>query len=97
MSTAPCSGVSRPRIMTIPSASGYTCRARPFVAPALLTRLGHLVHPAPAANDPLDLVGAAGPADREQPLLRLGRRYARQRPNLGVRELAAGERIGDPR
>ena len=40
------------------------------------------------------MVSRAGAADREQPLLGLGRGHARQGPDLGVGELAAGEGLG---
>jgi hypothetical protein len=34
------------------------------------------IHPAPATDDPLDVLGGARPADREQPLLGLRRGHA---------------------
>jgi len=61
------------------------------VAPRRLPRFGLSIDPAPAAHDALDVLGGAGPADREQPLLGLRRGDARERPNLGVRQLAASE------
>jgi len=62
--------------------------------PGGLAGLRLTVHPPPAADDPLDMVSGAGAAHREQPLLGLGRGHARQGPNLGVGELAAGEGLG---
>ncbi len=52
------------------------------------------VHSPPAADDPLDVVSRAGAAHRQQPLLGFGRGHARQGPDLGVGELAAGEGLG---
>jgi len=66
------------------------------VLPGSLPGLGLPVHPAPAADDPLDMVSRAGAADREQPRLGLGRGHAGQGPDLGVGELAAGEGLGQP-
>ena len=66
------------------------------VAPRALAGLGQPVHPSPPANDPLDVRRGAGPPDRQQPLLGLGRGHAGQRPDLGVRELTARERLGQP-
>ena len=67
------------------------------VPPLGLTRLGDAIHSPPAANDPLDVGGGAGPPDREQCFLGLGRRHPRQRPDLRIRQLTAGERLGEPR
>ena len=61
-----------------------------------LTRLGESVNAPPAADDALDVVGGAGLADSEQSLFGLGRGDAGQCPHLGVGELSAGERVGEP-
>ncbi len=63
--------------------------------PGSLAGLGLPVHLPPAAHDALDVLGRAGAADRQQPLLRLGCGDAGQRPDLGVRELTAAERLGE--
>jgi len=47
-------------------------------------------------HDPLDVVRRTGAPHRQQPLLRLRRRHTGQRADLGVRELAACERRGEP-
>jgi hypothetical protein len=54
------------------------------------------IHPTPATDDSLDVLGGAGPADREQLFFRLGRGDASQRPDFRVRELAARERLRQP-
>jgi len=56
-----------------------------------LARLGVAIHPPPAAHDALDVLRSAGAPDAQQPLLGLRRRDASERPDLGVRELAARE------
>jgi len=61
-----------------------------------LTGLGQSVDTPPATDDALDVTGGAGPAHREQPLLDLGRGHAGQRPHLGVGQLSASERGGQP-
>jgi len=43
------------------------------------------------------LAGGAGPTDGQETLFRFRRGHARQRPHLGVRELAAGEGLGQER
>ena len=58
-----------------------------------LPSLGLGVHPAPAADDPLDMLGRAGAPDREQPRLGLRGRHAGELAHLGVRQLAPGERL----
>ena len=55
------------------------------------------IHPAPAADDALDVLGGAGPANGEESFFRLDRRNTRQRPDLGVRQLTACERLRQPR
>ncbi len=55
------------------------------------------VHPTPAADDALDVLGGARARHREQALFGLGRGDARHRPHLGVRDLAARERLGQAR
>ena len=55
------------------------------------------IHPAPAADDTLDVLGGAGPANGEESFFRLDRRDTRQRPDLGVRQLTACERLRQPR
>ena len=54
---------------------------------------GVAVHPAPSADDALDVLGGAGATDTEQPLFGLRCRHAAQRPHLGVRQLPARERL----
>src|SRR6266513_6342718 len=56
-----------------------------------LARLGVAVYPAPAAHDALDVLRSAGTSDAQQALFGLRRRDAGERPDLGVRELAARE------
>jgi len=68
-----------------------------LVAVGLLTRFCDLVDPTPASDDPFDLTRAAGFAEREQPLLRLGRGDTGQRPDLGIGQLAPGECLSEPR
>ncbi len=65
--------------------------------PLGLASLGLTIHTTPAANDPLDVSGGAGPTHRQQPLFGLGSGHAGQRPHLGVRELPAGESPGQQR
>src|SRR5439155_26838457 len=55
------------------------------------------IDPAPAADDALDVLGGPGSADRERPLFGLWSRHTRQRADLRVRELTAGERLRQPR
>ncbi len=65
--------------------------------PGRLSGLGLPVHLPPAAHDALDVLGGAGPAHRQQPLLRLGGRDAGQGADLGVGEFTAGEGLGQQR
>jgi len=65
--------------------------------PRRLLRFRLAVHSPPAADDELDVLGGAGAADREQALLGLRRRDARQCTDLGVRQLAAGEGLRQAR
>jgi hypothetical protein len=67
------------------------------VAPDGIAGLGLPVHPSPAANDPLDVLGRAALGHRQQPLLRFRSRDAGHRAYLGVRDIGAGERLGQPR
>ncbi len=66
------------------------------VAPRCLLRFRLAVHPAPAADDALDVLGGTGPAGCEQSLFGLRRRDAGQRSNFRVRELAARQRLRQP-
>ena len=61
-----------------------------------LPGLGLGVHPAPAAHDPLDVLGGAGAADRQQPLLGFRGGHARELPDLGVGQLTAGQGLRQP-
>ena len=61
------------------------------VAPSALPSFGDAVHPAPATDDALDVLGGPGASDREQALLGLWTCHARQRPDFRVRQLATGE------
>jgi hypothetical protein len=67
------------------------------VSPGALFCFCVVVHSPPAADDHLDVLGGAGPAHREQPLFGLGRRHTRECPHLGIGQLTAGERPGQPR
>src|SRR5262245_10791421 len=58
---------------------------------------GDPIHSSPIANDALDVVCRQSPADLEEPLLGVRSRHASQRADLGVRELAASERLGQQR
>ena len=62
-----------------------------------LGSFGVAVHPAPSADDALDVLGGAGPADGEESLLGVRSRDTGQRAHLRVRQLAAGKRLGQPR
>jgi hypothetical protein len=53
-----------------------------------LPLLGLAVHAAPAADDPFDMLGRASAADRQQPLLCLGRGDTRKLADLGVGQLS---------
>src|SRR5258708_27909682 len=66
------------------------------VAPRCLLRFRLAVHPAPAADDALDVLGGTGPAGCEQSLFGLRRRDAGQRSNFRVPELAARPRLRQP-
>ena len=71
--TAPTSGVSRPRMTTIPSSSTQVCSSRPLVPLPVGIRLGLPVHPLPGPGEPLDLGGRGAAGAVEQPGL-VGRR-----------------------
>jgi hypothetical protein len=60
-----------------------------------LASFGVAVHPAPPADDALDVLGGADLADGEETLFGLGSGDAGQRADLRVRQLAAGERLGE--
>ncbi len=62
-----------------------------------LARFGSPVHAPPAPHDPLDVVGRAGAAHRQQTVLGLGCGDTGQGADLGVRELTARERLGQAR
>ena len=57
-----------------------------------LAYLGDAVNTSPAADDPLHLASAAGPTDREQAVLSVCGRDARQRADLSVGQLPTIER-----
>jgi hypothetical protein len=61
-----------------------------------LARLGLRVDLAPAAHDALDVLCSTGTPHRQQPLLGLGRGHAGECAHLGIGELAAAERLGEP-
>ena len=65
--------------------------------PGRLVPLRLAIHAAPAADDTLDVLGGAGAPDGQQALFSLRRRHPRERADLGVRELAVRERLGQPR
>jgi hypothetical protein len=67
------------------------------VPPRCLLGFRLAIHPAPATDDALDMLRGAGPANREQSFFSFGRRNARQRPDLRVRQLTARERLRQPR
>ena len=67
------------------------------VLPGRLVLLCLAIHAAPATDDALDMLGGAGAADGQQALLGLRRRHPRERADLGIRELAVSERLGQPR
>jgi hypothetical protein len=62
-----------------------------------LASLGVPIHPSPAADDPLDVLGRAVQRHRQQPRFRLWRCHASDGSHFRVGELAAGERRGQPR
>jgi hypothetical protein len=59
-----------------------------------LAGLGLAIHPAPAADDALDVRGGAGAPDAQEAFFRLGRGYAGECADLGVGKLAACESLG---
>src|SRR5207244_1324014 len=56
-----------------------------------LTVLGGAIDMAPAADQPLDVSGGAGLAERQQSVLGLRRRDTREGADLGVGQLAVSE------
>jgi len=67
------------------------------VLPGSVAGLGLAIHMAPAPHDPLDMLGGAGAADRQQPLLGVRRRHPGERADLGVGQLAPREGVRQPR
>src|SRR5256886_1516916 len=67
------------------------------VAPSALPSFSDAIHPAPAADDALDVLGGPGAADCEQALLGLGSGHTRQRPDFRVRQLATGKGLSQQR
>jgi hypothetical protein len=67
------------------------------VLPDRLVLFRLAIHAAPATDDALDMFGGAGAADRQQAFLGLRRRHPRERADLGIRELAVGECLSEPR
>src|SRR5690349_13899505 len=67
------------------------------MAPSGLFGFGDAVESPPAPHDALDMMRRAVATDRKEPLFRLGRGNAGECPDLRVRELAARERLRDPR
>ena len=67
------------------------------VLPAGVVPLRGAVYAAPAAHDPLDVLGGAGLRHGEQPLLGLRRGDACHGAHLGVGDLAVGERLRQAR
>ena len=63
------------------------------VPPRRLSSLGPPIHAAPAAYDPLDVVGRAGARHGQQSGFGLGSSHAGQGPDLGVRDLSVRERL----
>ena len=62
-----------------------------------LPRLGPPIHAAPAAHDPLDVGGRPGASHPQQAHFGLRRGHAGQGADLGIRELPAGQRLGEKR
>jgi hypothetical protein len=59
------------------------------VSSGRVTLLGLAVHVTPAADDPLNVLGRTGPADRQQPFFCFRRGHTRELANLGIGQLAA--------
>src|SRR6266550_708561 len=68
-----------------------------LVPPGGVPRFCDLVDPPPAAHDALDVLGGAGLADLEQALLGFRSRHTRESADLRVRQLTAGEGVGQAR
>jgi len=64
------------------------------VAELRLPGLGPSIHAPPASDDAFDMSSGACAAHGEQPRLRLRRRHAGQRADLGVGQLPAGQGLG---
>jgi len=62
-----------------------------------LPGFGVAVHPSPTTHDALDVGGGPGASDAEETLLRLPCGDAGDRPDLGVRQLAARQSVGQMR
>ena len=62
-----------------------------------LASFGLPVDTPPASNEPLDVGGRSGLAERQQALLSLLRGDSREGAHLGIRELAASERVSHAR
>jgi len=67
------------------------------VLPSGFLSLGLAIHSPPATDDPLDVLGGAGAAHRQQALLGFRGRHAGQLADLGIGQFAAGERLRQPR
>ena len=67
------------------------------VLPVGFVPLRLAVHPPPAPDDALDVLGGTGTANRQQALFGLRRCHPRERADLGVGQLAVRECLGQPR
>jgi hypothetical protein len=67
------------------------------VLPAGFTQLGLEVHPSPATHQARHVFGRAATGDGQQALFRLRRRDAGQLADLGVRQPAVGQGLGEAR
>ena len=64
------------------------------VTPLGLLGFSDSVHPPPAADDALDVVGGPGAAHRQQSLFGVRGGHPRQRSDLGIGQLAVGQGLG---